>query len=201
MKIFKNVLQLMQVFSSEEACLNHLKLLRWGGKPYCVHCRSCSKIYKLKDGKTFRCSRCMKDFSVKVGTIFEGSPLPMQKWFLAIYLMTSHQKGISSVQLSKDIGVTQKTAWHMMHRLRYASFTGSFEKRLKNIVEVDETYIGGKEINKHAGKKTKGTQGRNTKAKTPVLGMVERKGDLKAVKITNSKSGTITRKVMENTVF
>ncbi len=197
---FKNVIELMQVSSSEEACLDHLKLVRWGGDPYCPHCGSCSKIYELKDGKTFKCSDCLKKFTVKVGTIFQDSALPLQKWCLAIYLVTSHKKGISSIQLSKDIGVTQKTAWFMLHRLRHSSNTGSFGKQLKNIFEVDETYIGGKEQNKHTDKRTKGTQGRNTTTKTPVLGMVERKGNLKAMKIVDSKTDTIMEKVTTHAV-
>ena len=78
-KKFKNVIELMQVFSSENVCLNHLKSLRWGGNPYCPHCGSCEKIYELKDGKTFKCSDCLKKFTVKVGTIFQDSALPLQK--------------------------------------------------------------------------------------------------------------------------
>ena len=191
----------MQVFSSEKACLSHSKSLRWVENPYCPHCGSYSKIYELKDGKTFKCSDCLKTFTLKVGTIFQDSALPLQKWFLAIYLVTSHKKRISSIQLSKDIGVTQKTAWFMLHRLRHVSNTGSFNKQLKNIVEVDETYIGGKEQNKHTDKRTKGTQGRNTTTKTPVLGMVERKGNLKSMKIVDSKADTIMEKVITHAVI
>ena len=171
----------MQVFSSEKACLSHLKSLRWVENPYCPHCGSYSKIYELKDGKTFKCSDCLKTFTLKVGTIFQDSALPLQKWFLAIYLVTSHKKGISSIQLSKDIGVTQKTAWFMLHRLRHVSNTGSF--------------------NKHTDKRTKGTQGRNTTTKTPVLGMVERKGNLKSMKIVDSKTDTIMEKVTTHAVI
>ncbi len=189
-KKFKNAIDLMQVFSSEKACLNHLKALRWNGNPYCPHCGGCEKVYEFKDGKTFKCSDCRRKFTAKVGTIFEDSALPLQKWFFAISLVTSHKKGISSIQLSKDIGVTQKTAWFMLHRLRYASNTKSFNKPLKNIDEVNETYIGCRERNKHISKRIKGTQGRNTLTKTPVLGMIERKSNLKAMKIVNIKTNT-----------
>jgi transposase-like protein len=138
----------MQHFPDEQACLDHLREIRWEDGEVCPHCGN-RKIYEFKDGKTFKCATCRNKFSFKVGTIFENSPLPLLKWFVAVYLITSHKKGISSVQLAKEVGVTQKTAWFILHRLRHASRTNTFNRSLKNTVEVDETYTGSKERNKH----------------------------------------------------
>ncbi len=142
----------------------------------------------------------MRESPNKVGTIFEGSKISLRKWFVAIYLITSHKKGISSLQLSKDIGVTQKTAWFMLHRIRHAVKTKSFNAPLKNVVEADETYIGGKEKNKHTDKRLGHTQGRNTKSKTPVFGMIERDGIVMAEKVDNVTSKTLGSILAQNVV-
>ncbi len=197
---FNSLFELLDTFQTEQDCIEHLKQMKWGSEPFCPHC-GCNKVYEFKDKKTYKCSDCRKKFSVKVGTIFEDSKISLRKWFTAIYLITSHKKGISSLQLAKDIKVTQKTAWFMLHRLRHASNTKAFNEPLKNEVEVDETYIGGKEGNKHAHKRTKGTQGRNTKTKAPVLGMLERKGNVKAIQTTDVKSKTLNSIIADNVVF
>jgi transposase-like protein len=201
MRKFNNLLELTQEFNTEQKAIDHLKAIRWYGKPYCPHC-GFDKVYQFKNNENlYKCASCRKKFSVTVGTIFEDSALSLRKWFIAIYLLTSHKKGIASLQLSKDIGVTQKTAWFILNRLRFAANTKSFNAPLKNIVEVDETYIGGKERNKHMSKRTENTQGRSTSTKTPVLGLVERNGKIKAFKIADVQRQTIQSKIIDNVVF
>jgi len=141
-KSYNSLLDLLTTFNDETKCHQHLADMRWGGKVISPYTGS-DKVYIFKDGKTYKCAETRKKFTARTGTIFEGSKIPLQKWFAAIYLLTNHSKGISPIQLSKDIGVTQKTAWFMLHRLRLASMTKEFTTaKLRNVVEADETYIG-----------------------------------------------------------
>ena len=121
------------------------------------------------DGR-FHCSHCKANISVTVGTIFENTKIPLVKWFLAMYLISCHKKGISSVQLATDIHVTQKTAWYILHKVR-TLYKQDDNVQLYGLVECDEMYLGGRETNKHESKKTAKTQGRSTKTKTPIFGM------------------------------
>jgi len=139
-----NLLDFQQKFGTEEACLKFLEEARWGkdGKNrYCPHCGSL-KTYKFKSGKLYKCGDCRKQFTAKIGTIFSDSKIPLYKWFLAIYLSSSLKKGISSIQISKYLGVTQKTAWFMLHRIRLTFASTGNDGMLEGIVEVDETYTG-----------------------------------------------------------
>lgn len=197
---FNNLIQVMQYFSDEKVCLQHLREMRWKEGVYCPHCGN-TKVYTFTDGKYYKCAGCRKKFTDKVGSIFEDSKVPLQKWFVAVYLISSHKKGISSLQLGKDLGVTQKTAWFILHRLRHASNTKAFNAPLKNTVEADETYVGGKEKNKHKSKRVEGTQGRSTLTKTPVLAIVERKGIVKATVATNVDSREIGKFITNNVVL
>lgn len=189
---FNSLFELINTFSSEQKCIEYLESIRWKGtviSPF----DSTSKVYKCSNGN-YWCKSTNKLFNVKHQTIFENSKVPLQKWFMAIWLISSHKKGISSVQLSKDIDVTQKTGWFMLQRIRKCLSDNSF--MLHNEVEVDETYIGGRERNKAVNNKTKGAQGRSTKTKTAVIGMIERKGRLVSHIIENAKSATLTSAVL-----
>lgn len=185
---FKSILDLVRTFPTEGDCIAHLEKLMWNGTPVSPFDNT-SKVYKCAGGK-YKCKNTGKYFNVKVGTIFEDTKIPMIKWFMALYLFSSHKKGISSHQLAKDIDVTQKTAWFMLHRLRYAFVHPNFHKAVDGVVEVDETYIGGSAKNR-AGSDTQGTQGRSLKTKKPVLGIIERGGILMAQVVPNTKKATV----------
>ncbi len=117
---FETLFQMMAAFPDEQAAIDHFTAIRWRDGAYCPLCGS-TKVYHFSDQRTHKCGDCRKRFSIKVGTIFEDSKIELRKWMMAIWLITSHKKGIASTALAKDIGVTQKTAWLMLHRLRYAA--------------------------------------------------------------------------------
>lgn len=192
---FNSLLELADAFPDEQSCIDHLRAIRWRDGEFCPYCGG-TRIYSFSDRKTHKCGDCKARFSVKVGTIFHDSKLPLRKWFLAIWLVTSHKKGIASTQLAKDLKITQKTAWFVLHRLRHAARTRSFNAPLNGTLEADETYVGGKEKNKHASQRTGGTQG--GKGKSIVLGMVEREGELRAGVVGDMKAKTVQSIVRAN---
>ena len=166
---FNSIYELTAYYNTEEKCRKAIRDSRWEKNdivcPFCGqhHCTT------RTDGR-FHCNHCGANFSVLVGTIFENTKIPLVKWFIAMYLISCHKKGISSVQLATDISVTQKTAWYILHKVR-TLFRQDDSVILSGTVECDEMYLGGRETNKHESKKTANTQGRSTKTKTPIFGM------------------------------
>lgn len=193
----KTLQEAIKHFSDPDVSLEAAKSLRWSdGVVVCPHCTSKSvgfvatrRIWKCKN------KECRKQFSVKIGTIMEDSPLGLDKWLIAIWMIANCKNGISSYELHRALGITQKTAWFLLHRIRYAMQQGTFE--LTGEVEVDETFVGGKAQNMHESKRRERIKGRGGKGKTIVLGMLERGGKVKAKVIANTNKETLHREVKE----
>lgn len=176
----KTLTGITRFFDDPQLCIDFVATLRWGnGEPVCQHCGEVG-AYFLASRKIYKCKKCRKQFSVKMGTIFEESAVSLDKWLIAIWHIANCKNGISSYELGKNIGVTQRTAWFMNHRIRTAMSVGSIEK-LSGTVECDETWIGGDGKNMHHKEKVRrGVKKGTPKHKIPVLGMLERKGKVKA---------------------
>ena len=175
-----SIVHIYRRFPTPESCIAHLEQVRWGDAPECPYCRSPRVGRKNDGGQRWNCHLCRKSFSVTVGTIFHNSHIDLQRWFLLIALMFSAKKGLSAMQAARDLEMRRPTVWSMMHRVRAAMKDDG--ELLKGIVEMDETYVGGKPrrfAKKDDDDNTPSLRGRGTK-KTPVVGAVERGGRVKA---------------------
>jgi transposase-like protein len=193
---FDSLMELMETFADEQTAIDHFTAIRWRGGACCPYCGG-TRIYHFSDKRTHKCGDCRQRFSIKVGTIFQDTKIQLRKWFAAIWLITSHKKGIASAQLARDIRVTQKTAWFMLHRLREAARTNSFNRPLAGEIEADESRFGGKEKNwSHSRKRAREKLGGQNK---PILfGMLKRDGELRVKRVPDVRRLTLLREIGHN---
>jgi transposase-like protein len=183
------------IFQDAEAAREWLEALLWPEGPICPHCGLIGAAYKMKNKSqrpgVYKCKGCEEQFTVTVGTVFERSHIPLNKWLFAFSMMVASKKGVSAHQIHRMLGITYKSAWFMCHRIREALMTSPLSKLggVNKVVEIDETYVGGKEGNKHKWKRTQGRQGGAGKA--PVLSLVERDGDVRSHHVANVNGATL----------
>lgn len=202
---FNSLLSLQKYFCTELVCAEYLEQERWEGSPECPHCgsghhyRTKTRLAnpELKDYRDFVCKACSKKYSVLTGTIYEASKVSLKKWFMAMYLLEMHKKGMSSMQLSRDIDVTQKTAWFMLHRIR-EMLQEKAPEVLVGTVMSDETFVGGKNRFRHKDKKVKYKEDREFKDKTPVLGFMTDGGFVRLLVVPDVTKDSIVPLVLEH---
>lgn len=209
----KTLQEAIQCFSDEQVCIDAVTLMRWpDGRACCPDCRgeNGKNPYYLKTVKRWKCRYCRRQFSVKIGTIFEDSPVPLQKWLPALWMLSNCKNGVSSYEIHRDLGVSQKTAWFMLHRLRLVLKPDAMGTKLggpeSNGVEIDETFVGGKLKNMHRGRRARfaadsGHTGGAT-GKTIVMGLLDRsESKVRAKVVPNTKREILESEVLSNVRF
>ncbi len=169
-------------FADKQSAFEFAVSLRWPDGVFCPFCNSAEYSF-LSTRQLWKCKGCKKQFSIRVGTIFEDSPIPLSKWFVAIWMLANCKNGVSSYELARAIGVTQKTAWFMLHRVRAAIKAKSFNRKLAGVVETDECHIGGLIGNMHKARANKvraGGKANSATGKTIVQAVLERDGEVRA---------------------
>ena len=191
--------EIMGRFGNEEVARELIEKFRWPNGPICPHCGS-NEAYRLTpNGNSdnhgrkglLKCKACRKQYTVTVGTIFEDSHIPLHKWLMAIYLICSSKKGMSAHQLHRMLEITYKSAWFMGHRIRFAMTKSPLSEKLSNVVEADETYVGGK---------ARGRRGRGAENKTKVFSLIQRDGEARSFTVENVKGKTLKNLIRENVV-
>ncbi|MGI9075216.1 MAG: IS1595 family transposase [Bryobacteraceae bacterium] len=195
-KLPESLQEAVLYFSDPEKANKWAVALRWPNGIECPRCGSKEHSF-ISTRRIWFCKGCKKQFTVKVGSIFEDSPLGMDKWMLAVWLLVTCKNGISSYEIADHLDITQKSAWHLMHRVRKAVHSGSFAK-LSGHVEVDETFIGGKARNMHVGKRKRRITGTGTKDKTAVMGIMERGGKVRTTVVPNRKRHALQSEVKKH---
>jgi transposase-like protein len=191
-----SLLEAIRYFSDLDVATEFVANLRWPNGPVCPRCGGVEHSY-LTTRRIWKCKACKRQFSVKLGTVFEDSPLGLDKWLPAVWLAANTKNGISSHELARSLGVTQKSAWFMLHRIRLAMQTGSFEK-LDGEVEVDESFVGGLARNMHEDRRARKINGTGGRDKTVVLGIRQRDGETRAQVIPNTTKHTLHGAVREH---
>jgi transposase-like protein len=195
-----NLNSLAPIFADEDKAREFLEAKRWPNGPVCPHCAS-PHVYTLRPKSAskrpvragvYKCGKCRRQFTVRIGTIFEESKLPLRKWLMAIHLMTSSKKGVSSHQIARQLGITVKSAWFLTHRIREAMKEQPLAGLLKGNIEVDETYVGGKPRHKGDNKRGRGTK------KTPVMVLVQRDGKARCKPLENVTTETLKAEIAVN---
>ena len=206
----KTLQEAIQHFSDEQVCIDAVAKMRWPDGAYCPSCLA-KKPYYLKTQKRFKCRDCRRQFSVKLGTIFEDSPLPLQKWLPAMWMLTNCKNGVSSWEIHRALGITQKSAWFMLHRLRLAMKGYDLGTKLGGkddggAVEVDESFFGGKMRNMHRDKRERyaavtGHTGGVT-GKTIVVGLLDREArEVRAKVVPDTKRETLQSEIFKNVKY
>ncbi|SRR6266404_2001150 len=191
----QTLIETVRYFSDPDTALGFMAGLRWPEGPVCPECAS--KEYSfLSTRRVWKCKECKKQYTVKRGTIMEDSPIPLDKWLCAIWMIANDKNGISSYEIHRGLGITQKSAWFLLHRIRHAMKTGSFDK-LSGQIEADETFIGGKARNMHYSKRGKIT-GTGGSGKAIVMGMLERSGEVRTKVIEKRDSETLQGEIREH---
>lgn len=194
-----SLVEAVRYYSDLDLCEQKMSLMKWDeGKAVCPKCGG-NHIGRIASRRMYQCKNkeCRKQFSVKVGTIFEDSPLGLDKWFVAVWCIANAKNGISSCELARALDVTQKSAWFMLHRIREAMKTGTFQK-MNGEVEVDETFVGGKAKNMHKAKRDKVIDGRGPVNKTIVQGILKRGGEVRTMVVKNTEGPTLRGNVLRN---
>ena len=191
------LIEAIRYFSDPMVCLNTVAAVKWPHGPICPRCES-KRLSFLTSRRMWKCLDCKKQFSVKVGTIFEDSPIGLDKWLAAMWMLANCKNGVSSYEIARAIRVTQKTAWFMLQRLRHAMHTGSIDK-MTGEIEADETFIGGKARNMHTDKREQMIHGRGPEGKVAVFGLLERHtGKVRTSVVEARKKRGLQAKVREN---